>query len=312
MSGFYKFIIRVLSMKSNRLFKIVYYLLNNKQTTAAELADMFEVSIRTIYRDIDSLSSSGIPIYTESGRHGGIHLLDNFVLDKLLLSSEEQDTVLLALQGFKNLNPKINEQVYTKLKSLFNTSTNSWIEIDFSSWYSKDKTSDSFNILKKAILSNTQVQFDYFSTKKHTENRICNPTKLLFKSGYWYLQAFCPSRQIFKTFKINRMSHLQLHKTTFTPLSAPPISYGVDTKKTISVTLQFSEQILYRVFDEFNYEDITVQENNSAIVHANIPNQEWLARYLLSFGRYVKIISPPALQDAVFQEAKNILHHFSD
>ena len=71
-------------MKDNRLFRMLYYILKKGKVTARELAERFEVSIRTIYRDIDSLSSAGIPIYAIQGKGGGIEIADEFVLSKSL------------------------------------------------------------------------------------------------------------------------------------------------------------------------------------------------------------------------------------
>lgn len=76
-------------MQESRLFRILYYLLDKGQATAPELAEKFEVSVRTIYRDIDAMSSAGIPIYVTTGRNGGIRFLDGHILDKTFFSSGE-------------------------------------------------------------------------------------------------------------------------------------------------------------------------------------------------------------------------------
>lgn len=120
-------------MKS-RLFKIVYHLLDKGHATAPELAAKFEVSVRTIYRDVDALSGAGIPIYAESGRKGGIYLLDSFVLDKAVLSKEEKQEILTALQSLSIFGNSSENDVLPKLTALFNMDTENWFEADFSRW----------------------------------------------------------------------------------------------------------------------------------------------------------------------------------
>ncbi len=121
-------------MQINRFFEIVYILLEKKSVTAQELAERFEVSTRTIYRDIELLSGAGIPIYTVQGKGGGISLLDNFVLDKAIITEEEQEQILLALSSLSETQQKDVGNIFSKLCGLFNKSGTDWIEIDFGYW----------------------------------------------------------------------------------------------------------------------------------------------------------------------------------
>ena len=119
---------------NNRLFEIVYILMQKKKVTAKELADRFEVSTRTIYRDIETLSGANIPIYASKGKDGGIGLLDEYVLNKTILSEEEQNQILFALQGMKKVKGQDEKDILEKLSILFNKKINDWIKIDFSNW----------------------------------------------------------------------------------------------------------------------------------------------------------------------------------
>ena len=118
----------VLTLQINRLLEIVYALLRQKTVTAKELAERFNVSQRTIYRDIDTLSLAGIPVYTEKGKNGGISLLPEFVLSKSFLSEQEQNEILSALQGLSNIKTAETNQVLQKLSSIFNKSAANWLE----------------------------------------------------------------------------------------------------------------------------------------------------------------------------------------
>ena len=126
-------------MQINRLFEIIYILLNKKLITATELAEHFEVSVRTIYRDIDTLSSAGIPIYAVQGKGGGISLLDDYILDKSLLSEKEQHEILYALHSLSGAKAPESDDVLERLNHLVNKNKTSWIEVDFSPWGSDEK-----------------------------------------------------------------------------------------------------------------------------------------------------------------------------
>lgn len=115
-------------MQESRLFKIVYHLLDKGQAAAPELAEKFEVSVRTIYRDIDALSGAGVPVYAEAGRNGGIHLMHDFVLDRAVLSEEEKQEILTALQSISFMNKIGSNETLQKLSAIFNMSSENWLE----------------------------------------------------------------------------------------------------------------------------------------------------------------------------------------
>ena len=136
-----------LTMQESRLFKIVYHLLDKGQATAPELAEKFEVSVRTIYRDIDALSGAGIPVYAEAGRNGGIHLMNDFVLDKAVLSEEEKQEILTALQSVNSTNNMGSNQTLQKLSAIFHISSENWLEVDFSRWGNKGTDNEKFEFV---------------------------------------------------------------------------------------------------------------------------------------------------------------------
>ena len=148
-------------MQINRLFEIVYILLDKKTVTAKELSERFEVSTRTIYRDVDTLSSAGIPIYMSKGKGGGIRLLENFVLNKSVLSEREQNEILTALHGLGVTNYPEVDNVLSKLSTLFNKNSQNWIEVDFSNWAGNERK---FNLIKMGILDKKVIRFEYFSS----------------------------------------------------------------------------------------------------------------------------------------------------
>ena len=186
----------VMKMRESRLFRIVYYLLQNRKATAPELAQKFEVSIRTIYRDIDSISSAGIPIYATQGKGGGISILNDYTLDKSLFSEQEQEQMLTALQGMVATAEENSNELLTKLSGLFQINSTNWIEVDFSDWAHRTPQQDTFNIIKEAIFQKRVISFCYFSGKGNKEKRNVRPIRLVFKSKSWYLYSFCLLRMI--------------------------------------------------------------------------------------------------------------------
>lgn len=148
-------------MSDSRLFKILYYLLDKGGTTASELAEEFEVSTRTIYRDIEALSGAGIPVYTEQGRNGGIYLLPGYTLNKALLSEEERREVLTAIQSMSATGYHSGEETLTKLSALFHVNMGDWLEVDFSRWGKSTSDNTKFETLKQAVIQHREVKITY-------------------------------------------------------------------------------------------------------------------------------------------------------
>ncbi|MCI9275896.1 MAG: HTH domain-containing protein [Clostridia bacterium] len=161
---------------NNRLFEIIYILMQKRKITAKELADRFEVSTRTIYRDIETLSRANIPIYASKGKDGGIGLLDEYVLNKTILSEEEQNQILFALQGMEEAKGQDEKDILNKLSALFNKKVNDWIKIDFSNW--SDAKEERFEIIKSAILNKRLIQFTYYNSNGEESKRIVEPLQI--------------------------------------------------------------------------------------------------------------------------------------
>lgn len=170
-------------MQVNRLFEIIYILLDKKVVTAKELAERFEVSQRTIYRDIETLSTAGIPVYMSKGKGGGISILPEFVLNKAVLTEEEKLEILSSIKAVNavSFDDSDIEKVLKKLNNILGENDTDWIEVDFSNWGNAEREKEIFNILKSAILSKRIVNFDYMSGKGENIKREVYPLKLYFK-----------------------------------------------------------------------------------------------------------------------------------
>lgn len=291
-------------MTDSRLFKILYYLLDKGHATAPELATKFEVSPRTIYRDVEALSSAGIPVYTELGRKGGIYLLHDFILDKTILSKNERQEVLTAIQSIAATGYTSVEELRIKLSAIFNISTENWLEVDFSHWGKSTCDNSKFEVLKTSIIQHKEIKIVYESTNKRSE-RIIQPLKLSYKSKEWYLKAFCLKKQDFRIFKLNRILKLELLTQTFIPKLYPESENKL--KQSYSrIVLLFSKEIAYRVYDEFEETQIKYQKNGDFIVSTKMPIDTWLIGYLLSFGSQVEIMEPKYLKKILAAQAQKI------
>lgn len=278
-------------MQINRLFEMVYLLLNKKSMTAGELATHFEVSPRTIYRDVELLSSAGIPIYMTKGKGGGISLLPDFVLNKTVLTDGEKSDILAALHAVDAVNLEQTNTAVQKLSSLFGNTSADWVEVDFSGWANADEEAQLFSLLKSAILGKKKVAFQYHSSEGSTQ-RTAEPMKLCFKGQSWYLYAFCTVRQDYRFFKLRRMKELKLLDERFERTASAKIFEGTKIFQDdfVTITLKLSKKMAYRVYDEFS--QYKTLPSGDFIATLTMPRGDWVYQYLATFGEDCEIIEP--------------------
>ena len=291
-------------MQESRLFKIIYYLMENGKSTAPELAEKLEVSIRTIYRDIDIISSVGVPIYVTTGRNGGIQIDDSFVLDRLILSDKEKEDIITALKSVSIVDDR-NSDTLSKLSAIFNTKNEDWLEVDFSRWGNKAQDNTMFQKLKEAIISRKMLCIVYANTRGEVIERVICPLKMVYKAKNWYIKSFCMNKSDFRIFKLTRIIQARDMEKNFSPMEFP--QEKKETKVNYeNVILRFPQRMAYRIYDEFEVDEIHQDDNGDFIICAPMSIDEWLIGYLLSFGSKVCIIEPKYLKKIVYNEAKKI------
>ena len=284
------------TMKDNRLFKILYYILEKGKVTANELADKFEVSVRTIYRDIDSISSAGIPIYALQGKGGGIEIAEDFVLSKSLLSENEKQQIMSALQGLDNTTKQSENELVTKLSALFKMKNTSWIEVDFNNWQNNKLYEKTFDDIKSAILSKNIISFTYFSSNEEETSRSVKPVRLLFKSRDWYLYALCLLRNDFRYFKLSRIKNLDIHTEKFDDsFEDILLKKEMPHENTVNIKVKFNRKVAFRVYDELNGE-ITEDNDGNLYTEIQIPNNHNLYNYIFSFGDGAEVLEPKEIR----------------
>ncbi|WP_117161728.1 YafY family protein [Paraliobacillus sp. X-1268] len=287
-------------MTISRHFEIIYILLEKKVVTAKELAEQFEVSTRTIYRDVDVLSGAGIPIYANKGRGGGISLLEGYSFNASMLTSDEQEDILVGLQTLTVTDFPNTDLILKKVARLFKKPTAKWIDVDFSPWGSGEKKKQLFILLRDAIIQQFVIQFRYFNSYGEQSIRDVEPLQLLFKQNAWYLSGYCLWRKEYRIFKISRMDQVSVSEQTFILRPTTEAIKNAENQigeSAIPITLRISAQGAYRVYDEFNEQMITHNEDGSYTVAVNFPVDTWLDSYLLSFGTLLKDVHPPFLRE---------------
>ena len=300
-------------MQTERLFEIVYTLLDRGRVTARELADRLNVSRRTILRDIQTLALAKVPVYTTQGKGGGVSLLDGYVLDKAVLSDEEREQILL---GIKTLLPTgvASGRALSKLGSLFSVKNTDWIEVDFSRWNNPAHDREKFDVLKNAVMQRKALAFSYPDPAGKIIGRRAYPLKLVFQGQAWYVQAFCLSKKDYRTFKVNRMIDVCALPETFDAAhyTPPPVVPQNPPRNEGHIRAVFSAETACRVYDEFGAEDITKNADGTFTVDTAMPLNEWVYGYFLSYGDNVRILEPTALRETLRKKIEEMLKNYSE
>ncbi len=298
----------------NRLLGMIYILMRQGTVTAAELAERFEVSVRTIYRDMDTLSAAGIPIYAKKGKNGGICLTEQFVLNKMLLTKDEQQEILSGLVSLRETKAEAGENILQKLGEFFRTDPVDWLAIDLSDW--SGSRVQLYENIKNAILARRLLQFDYYGKNGQMRRRTVEPVKLLFKEYTWYLKAYCRERKDWRLFKLFRIKRLLVQEETFVPRAEcisqedAPQGSEIQTDLNMNMTVvdvRIDKREAYRVYDRFEEEEIEVLPDGNFMVHFHLTMDDWGYGVLLSFGPSAEVLAP----EAVRQEMKRRVQQMS-
>lgn len=295
----------------NRMLSMIYILMNKGTVTAGELARRFEVSTRTIYRDVETLSMAGIPIYAQKGKNGGISLTEQFVLDKMLISREEQGQILAALASLRETGAQNEEKTLRKLGDFFRAEPENWVAIDFSDWSGRRR--ELYENLRQAILEKRVLKFDYYGQHGEMARREVEPIQLLFKEYTWYLRAFCRTRQAMRLFKVLRMKRLEVLEETFVPdgnrFQEPEPETPSVKPNTFEIIFQIDQKEAYRVYDRFEEEEITVLPTGDFLIHMYSSPDDWVYGMILSFGSSAKVLAPEQVREEIsrrIHEMKNL------
>lgn len=302
-------------LKIDRLLSIIIYLLNHQKVKAQELADRFEVSLRTIYRDLDAIGQAGIPIVTFQGGAGGVAIMDGFKLDKSVLSRDEILSIITGLKGINSISSDMHTRLLIDKFSVISTDSSSIsagqeLVIDLSPWNKYDQLGIMIDEIKMAIHKRQIIEFLYITGQNITRRRV-EPHVIVFKQSNWYLYAFCLLRQDFRLFKLKRIYELSLSDQIFTPreFSLDKINWDDEPQylQLEPVVVVFDPVLKYAVRDIFGPDNYEIMDNGRMKVSFPGQGNEWLYGFLLSFGDKVEVLSPDEVRSSIKIMAQNIL-----
>ncbi len=298
-------------MKINRLIGILSILLQKKKVTASELAEKFEVSRRTIIRDIEEIGKAGIPIVTLQGQGGGISIMEGFRLDRTLLSTDDMRAILVGLKSLDSVSgTKRYRQLMSKLSAENPDTINmgNRIIIDLSSW-DKAVFSEKIELIRNAIDSRLKIRFTYFSPMGETIREI-EPYHLIFQWSSWYVWGYCCMRNDYRMFKLTRLTNLEC---TGEPCELREIpEYTCDklrhTKGEIEVRVRFDESLKWRIIDEFGTALPRFDDKGDILLTFTWSDIPSFFSYILSFGDKAEILSP----DEYRREFRELIKRISE
>ncbi len=297
-------------MQIHRMLDIMYILLSRERVTASDLARRFEVSTRTIYRDIEALSEANIPVYADRGKGGGIRIMEGFTVPKSLLTEKEQDEVLSALESVRAASTPAVESALSKLSQLFQRDRTSWISVDFSDWSGVDER---FSVLKAAILDKRRVRFEYFTGTGEKTLRTVEPLQMWFRHRSWYLKAHCLDRDALRVFKYARMRNLRMLDETFSrelPEQADADVSNQDSWRGMRLVMRINAGQAYRVYDEFDERQVAVQPDGSFLVSAVYAADAWTLSMILSYGEQAEVMEPEWLRGLIAWRLQNACERY--
>lgn len=305
-------------MKIDRMLAIIVMLLNRDRVSAKELSEKFEVSVRTIYRDIDAINLAGIPIISYSGNNGGFGIMENYKIDHQLLTLKDMFTMLTALKGINTTLENIElETAIEKVSSLIPKEKTEDLKIHFEQivldimpWGYRQKHKNQVKEIHEAVIHNKLIKFLYTNIKGVKTERVVEPMTLLFKGYVWYLFAFCHERNDYRIFRLSRIRSLVVLEKVFNRREKTYHEFMHNSEKNIKdidLVLKFTPEMRIKVEEIFDEEQIDLQENGFLIVKASWPEDDWIYATILSFGENVEVIKPVYVKEKIKEKAKNIL-----
>lgn len=297
-------------MKIDRLIGIITILLQNDKVTAPQLAERFEVSRRTINRDIEDICKAGIPVVSTQGYGGGLSIADGYKFDKSFFTKEELQTVLAGLRGMDSVSKKstfvsLLDKLSDKGQRVV---ADDIIIIDLASHYQTSLT-QKIEMIKKAIWMKHILSFQYYYKKGEAKRRI-EPYRLIFKWSSWYVFGFCLDRQAYRLFKLNRLWDLQINGETFMEREIPEkeLSFGdYLAAGCFHLKAVFAKSEKHRLIEEYGIDSYSVRQDERLLFERDFASYENMREWIWSFGDKVSVLAPKELRDERKKQAENII-----
>lgn len=301
-------------MKIDRLIGILSMLLQSEKLTASYLAEKFEVSRRTINRDIENLCKAGIPIVTSPGHGGGISIMDGYKVNSALLTSADMQTILAGLRSLDSVSGTnqvslLMEKLSAGASSLMPGGQN--ILIDLSSWY-KESLAPKIEKIRYAMDNHKILLFKYYASKGESQ-RIIEPYYLLFRWSSWYVWGYCKDRDDYRLFKLNRMENLvvgEMFNSRSVPL--PDISNERVFQHIYQVKAMVKSEYKWRLIEEYGKDSFTEQSDGNLLFSFGFTDEESILSWILSFRGGAELLSPEYLRKSLQKLGKELEKQYSN
>lgn len=313
-------------MKIQRLLAITMLLLSQRRISGKALAEKFEVSLRTIYRDLETINSAGIPIISFTGADGGYEIMEQFRIDRQIVTLDDLQSILTALKGVQStLQDQDLDTLLTKIRALVAKSEQNRMEeagetllFDTNAWNGGGfRNTSMLTSLRQAAKNRTVISFLYLSPASPEENgtRTVEPIGLAWKGYTWYLYAYCRLRQDYRTFRLSRIRELKLHLEHFKPrgirLEDLDARWGLRNSSTsIRLVLRANPRVRTRMEDVFGPDAVEVQEDGSLLVRTAVTDNAWITGMLLSYGPDIQVLEPTHMAEAIQSQARQIWEQY--
>lgn len=305
-------------MSVDRLMSLMLILTTKGTVTAEELSNHFEVSIRTIYRDMDKLCQAGVPIRAISGVGGGFKIMDGYSIDDLFINKNEMQPLLEVMDNLNVLFGKNNSfnDIVLKMRNTYDKKFKSrTLNINLSHFSMEEELKQYLYEINKAIEHSKVLEFEYINRRMEREKRVVEPIYIAYTEGQWYLAAFCRRRNDYRKFKLVRIRELKVNgefrKREIDKDTLEKIFDEGFLKKSINLTLRFSERIGDQLEEYFDKKDIIKEEDGRSLVNANFPREEGLIKFILSFGNDCEILYPKEVREEIKNYIKNLLEVYN-
>ncbi|WP_194191589.1 helix-turn-helix transcriptional regulator [Clostridium chrysemydis] len=305
-------------MKIDRLISIIMVLLNNERVSAVELAEMFEVSTRTIYRDIETLSLAGIPIVTFNGVNGGISIMEEYKVDKKLFTISDISTILMGLSSVSTtISNKELIGTLEKVKSLLPKAQvkdielkSNQITIDLTTWMGNKSFKSNIDKIKSALNDNKLLEFEYYGTNRIKDKRIIEPYKLILKENNWYLQGYCTFKEDFRVFKLSRISNLKILDEVFWQrefIEKPLDGSGWIDKRLIKIKLLVDWSLREQMVERCGEDNVKAFSDDKFIVDFPFVADDLGYNILMGFGDKCECIGPENMRLELIKRIRKLL-----
>jgi predicted DNA-binding transcriptional regulator YafY len=303
-------------MRIDRMLGIIVLLLNRDKISARNLSERFEVSVRTIYRDIESINMAGIPIVSHPGNNGGYGIMENYRLDRQVLSLDDMSSIITALKGVGNsIGDNDLDNIAEKILSLVPHDKVGGLKkrfeevvIDITPWGFKQKSKDHLKIIQQAISDNTLINFSYRNMRGETLERIVEPMTMIFKSYAWYLFGYCRVRNDFRLFRLSRMDNLKPINEKFVRKNATYKDFFSNDNITapVNLILKFVPSARIRVEEYFDESSVKFLSDGGIVASILLPEDEWMYSFILGFGETVEVVQPLHVREIIQNRAEKI------